>query len=159
MAAPKGNKFGLGNKGGPGNPPYYKTPEQMAVKIDMYFAHFYGGKEDKQPNIYTANPTVTGLALFLGFCDRASLYDYRDKDDGNNPKYMGYNSLIKKALTMVEMNYEQFLLDKNSTGAIFALKNMRWTDKQQVDHTSGGKPIDFTPMQFVDTPSPEDDKD
>jgi hypothetical protein len=35
--------------------------------------------------------------------------------------------------SMVEMSYEQKLSSKDVTGAIFALKNMGWKDKSEMD--------------------------
>jgi hypothetical protein len=32
------------------------------------------------------------------------------------------------------MNYEENLMDKACTGSIFALKNMGWSDKSEIDH-------------------------
>ena len=36
-------------------------------------------------------------------------------------------------LLFIEMEYEQLLESKGSTGAIFALKNMGWSDKSLLD--------------------------
>lgn len=44
------------------------------------------------------------------------------------------------------MEYEQRLNTANSaTGPIFALKNFGWTDKQEVDVTTGGDKISTAP--------------
>ncbi|NRA93426.1 MAG: hypothetical protein HRU26_12210 [Psychroserpens sp.] len=120
MAAPKGNKFALFNKGG--SPRRYETPEDMEPIIEEYFES-YNPENDLEPLGH--KPTVNGLALYLGFYDRHSLYDYRDN-------HKEFAPLIKKALTLIEMNYENLLESKYATGAIFALKNMKWTDKQEI---------------------------
>jgi hypothetical protein len=63
----------------------------------------------------------------MGFASRQSLYDYGNKED--------YSYIIKRAKVVIEMSYEQMLLTKASTGAIFALKNMGWVDKQEREIT------------------------
>lgn len=113
-----------------GRPPLYKTPEEMENKISEYF------KPENLPTIkkYTALgqevlvpcPTVTGLTLFLGFCDRHSFYAYEE----NKPEF---SNIIKKARTFIEKHYEELLQNGNTTGAIFALKNFGWKDKTELD--------------------------
>jgi len=93
----------------------YTEAEAMQAKIDAYFN---GLREDVMP-------TVSGLALALGFCDRQSLYDYKD-----NPEF---TCTIKKAILRIEGEVESSLLsgEKSSTGAIFWLKNHGWRDKTE----------------------------
>jgi hypothetical protein len=98
-----------------GQPPYYKTPEELQTKIDAYF------DDDKCPN------TITGLAYFLGFADRQSLNDYEERPE--------YSFIIKRARTRVEMAYELKLSGQSVTGAIFALKNMGWKDKSEIENS------------------------
>ncbi len=47
------------------------------------------------------------------------------------------------------MEYEKRLLDKNPTGAIFALKNFGWTDKQQVDADIKAEVKDLTLLDIM----------
>jgi len=135
MAAPKGNRFALFNNGG--RPPFYDSAEELGAKIQEYFDSFFTEVEGVQTMI--GRPTVTGLTLFLGFIDKKSLRDYKAKEE--------FSPLIKKALTVVEMNYEEMLGDKSCTGAIFALKNMGWMDRSEIDLNNIQKP---TPKNFVD---------
>ena len=127
MAAPKGNKFAVGNKGG--RPLTFKSPEEMQEMIDAYFDD---GCEKMVKYTVTGTryevptPTICGLALFLGFSSRQSLLDYQNRDE--------YFDTIKIAKTKIEMMYEQKLHENNCTGAIFALKNLGWSDKQEIDH-------------------------
>lgn len=97
-----------------GRPALFNSPDDLRVAIDEYFAN----------NKYA---TITGLALYLGFCDRQSLYDYEKKPE--------YSCMIKEARLRVESCYEATLYTKNPTGAIFALKNMGWKDKQETEHS------------------------
>jgi hypothetical protein len=116
MAGSKGNKNAVGNNGG--KPPFYDTPEEMQAACDAYFAKCI---EDKEP------ATITGLTLALGFCTRKSLLDYSEKIE--------FVNIIKKAKLKVEHEYEKALrTDRNATGAIFVLKNMEWSDKQEIEN-------------------------
>ncbi len=99
-----------------GRPPKYKTSEELEAAIFEYWE-----KLDKD------KPTVTGLALFLGFESRQSFYKY--EQDGE------FSYTIKKARLRIESIYEQNLHSGNPTGSIFALKNFGWSDKTEIDHT------------------------
>lgn len=114
MAAPKGNQFAKDH----GRPELYSEPEAMQEKIDQYFAE-------------TKNITITGLAFYLGFESRQSFYDYEKKES--------FTYTIKKARCRVEQYYEENLLSKYATGAIFALKNMDWKDKIVSDQNHSGE--------------------
>jgi hypothetical protein len=113
-AAPKGNKYALGNKGG--QPPYYPDPAVMEEVINDYFNECIRNKE---------NPKITGLVLFLGFCDLSSFYDYEKKEV--------FSHIVKRAKTCVAFSYESLLTTSAVGGAVFALKNMGWKDKTEVE--------------------------
>lgn len=153
MAAPIGNKYAEGNNGG--RPPVYETPEALISRINEYFNWIGGeyheedgpeGEKVKVCDRAPERPTVTGLALFLGFDSKQSLYDYKKKEEFSYP--------IKRALSVVENAYENALMSQGATGAIFALKNMEWTDKQQYDHTSNGESIFKTEVSILPAPVP-----
>lgn len=97
-----------------GRPPMYKSAEELQEKFNEYL--------ETETNL-----TVTGLALFLGFESRQSFYDYEKKEE--------FTYTIKRARTFIEKEYEELLRKGNAGGAIFALKNMGWHDKQLIDHT------------------------
>jgi hypothetical protein len=101
-------------KGKPGRPLIWDDPEAFSKKVDEYFT------QEEEP------PTWTGLALFLGFSSRDSLNDYKKKD--------GFSDPIKKALLRIERKYEQGIFNsRNPAGAIFALKNFGWKDKNEIE--------------------------
>lgn len=102
-------------KGNPnGRPALYRTAESMQERIELYFA----GIDETHP------PTVSGLALFLGFCDRQSMYAYKNRD-------REFANTVKKAITRISEYAEKILLNGKAspTGAIFWLKNHRWSDE------------------------------
>jgi hypothetical protein len=116
-----------------GRPPIFETPEQMEAAIEEYFNPIIYGPENKcsiEPVPIGTEPrqrvTITGLAYHLGFCDRQSLYDYETKEK--------FSCIVKRARLRVEMSYEERLAENSCTGAIFALKNMGWRDKTEVDN-------------------------
>ena len=102
-------------------PRKYQSNEELAEAIAGYFSTI----TDENP------PTITGLALHLGFCSRQSFYDYEKSGD--------YSYTVKKARLEIERAYEKRLHGTSPTGAIFALKNFGWEDK--TDHTIGGNGV------------------
>jgi hypothetical protein len=99
-------------------PRIYNDENELQEEILKYF---------EKCNELSERPTVTGLALFLGFASKQSLYDYEKNDKFSYP--------IKRALTMIECELEKRLENQSVSGIIFALKNMGWTDKVQTEHS------------------------
>ena len=97
-----------------GRPRIYDSVEELEQAIELYMAEC---KENQR------KPTITGATLFLGFCDKTTLYDYRDRPE--------YSHSIKRLLLFVENGYEEALHGNSVTGCIFALKNMGWRDKTE----------------------------
>jgi hypothetical protein len=131
MPAAKGNKYAKGNEGG--RPPIFKNSKDLENKIIEYFEN---GVEDREFIIGSGNnkqlvsikiPTITGLCLFCGFESRQSFYAYEKRKE--------FCYIVKKARLQIEKNYEEQLQYGNTTGAIFALKNMDWHDKVENEHS------------------------
>jgi hypothetical protein len=101
-----------------GDKPKYNLKE-LQEKIDLYF--------ESNPK----KPTVTGLAYFLGFDSRQSLYDYKEREESSYT--------IKKAVLRIESLHEENLYGNNSSGSIFWLKNRDWSDKQQIEEKHSGE--------------------
>lgn len=127
-----------------GRPLAYKTVEELQAKIDDYFEACkpeYVKDEkgnpvlDKYGNIVILSinpPTVTGLALHLGFTSRQAVLNYEGR-----AKFV---DAIKRAKLRIESYAEQRLYDPaiKPQGAIFALKNFGWKDQQDVNLESKG---------------------
>jgi len=99
-----------------GRPRILKSLEEAQAKIDNYFS------EDNKDHL---RPTISGLALWLGFDDRQSIRDYIGRNDG-------YSCLIKRAVARIEAIHEGRMYDAQCVGSIFWLKNRGWSDKCEV---------------------------
>lgn len=125
-----------------GRPLKYKTPEEMQTAIDEYFKRCEGEKQldDDGKPVFTKHgylysvepkpPTITGLALALGFADRCSLLDYQEKD--------AFSHTVRVAKSRVEEYAEIRLFDKDgANGAKFSLSNnfKKWKERSDVEHS------------------------
>lgn len=124
--------------GNVGRPPKYKSKEEIEEKIEQYFKDCEGhALTDNEGNtVYNKwgypvivdrkPPTVTGLALALGFTNRLSLLNYQGKKE--------FVNTITRAKSRVEQYAEERLFDKDGTsGAQFSLRNnfKGWNAEQQ----------------------------
>lgn len=123
-----------------GRPPMYKTAEEMQVVIDKYFEDCEGELlRDKKTGEVVLDkwgneiwlkrkpPTVTGLALALGFNSRLALLNYQDKEK--------FVNTVMCAKARVEAYAESRLFDKDgANGAKFSLANnfKNWAEKQEI---------------------------
>lgn len=123
---------------GVGRPRIYNDVEELSRACEQYFTNC----------LTTAlRPTVTGLALWLGFADKTTLYEYRDRQE--------FSYSIKTSLTMIENALEQKLENNSVAGIIFALKNMGWKDKQELDvRTPEGVMVNYN-LQKGNDPLPD----
>ncbi len=120
-----------------GRPPVFDTPDKLQDAIDQYFKEGVTIKKvviGKAPNNYTIDvevPTISGLCYFIGFESRQSFYAYEKKTE--------FSYTIKKARLFIERHYEEMLQTGNTVGAIFALKNFDWSDKQEIQNSGESK--------------------
>jgi len=116
-----------------GRPLKFKNKEELEKKINEYFENcpdfkiitYFDKNSGEVIEHKIMTPTISGLALFLGFCDRRSFYDYEE--------YPEFSHTIKKARSKIENEYEKQLWNDKCAGAIFALKNLGWVDKVEQD--------------------------
>lgn len=120
-----------------GRPRKYNTAEELQEAIDVYFEEHKPEYEvDSDGNVITTKsgipilklnpPTISGLALHLGFCNRTSLYEYEREGE--------FSDTIKIARTRCENFVESYGMSGNIPPAIaiFALKNYGWKDTQEI---------------------------
>lgn len=120
-----------------GRPRIYDTQEELQEAIDTYFSKCKPRFDDDGNLISLGIPTLTGLAYYLGFESRQSIYDYEKNGD--------FSYAIKRARLYIESKYEENLTNPmlKATGSIFALKNFGWSDKQEHEITGAdGGPIE-----------------
>lgn len=153
----EGNQISVGNDGG--RPTIYDDPHILEAKVVEYFDWCQGEFEEREGERRTVTgkgedkvetfetytyifcvrnpeiPTITGLALFLGFSSKSTLYEYTKQPE--------FSDSIKRGLLRIEKNYEAGLWSDKPTGVIFALKNMGWVDKKELDHTTKGESLNI----------------
>mgnify|MGYP000732030966 CR=1 FL=1 len=157
-----------------GRPPKYKTKEEIEEKIKAYFKKCEGeilkddngkpvlNKWEKPVIINCRPPTVTGLALALGFTSRQALLNYQAKRE--------FVDTITRAKLRCERYAEERLYDRDGNGgARFSLQvNFGWSDnpkeaEQEERHDDGlikalNAAADISPPDDVDMlPEEEDD--
>ena len=126
-----------------GRPPKYKTKEEIEKKIEEYFRECEGmpmlddeGKQIVNKYGYPCYikppkpPTVTGLALALGFTSRLDLLRYQGKKE--------FCNTITRAKSRVEEYAESRLFDRDgSNGAQFSLRNnfQGWNSEKDESET------------------------
>ncbi len=139
---------------GAGRPRIFNSEEELQTEVDKYFKYIEGEftltestpKEGEEPTKekewvrFPEFPSITGLALFLGFESRQSIYDYESNGE--------FSYTVKRARLKIEANYEQALNKQYPTGAIFALKNFGWVDRQEIKHE--GTAIGFLSLDPLD---------
>ena len=123
-----------------GRPPMYKSAKDVQAKIDTYFEECKGkvlmddngcvvrDKYGVPVVIDSRPPTITGLALALGFTSRQALLNYQAKEE--------FVDTITRAKSRVECYAEERLYDKDgANGAKFNLANNfdGWKEKQQIE--------------------------
>ncbi len=112
-----------------GRPPIFDTDEELTLAINDYFLNGVAkrtvivGKAPNKEAIEIEVPTITGLCYYIGFASRQSFYDLQETSK--------FSYTIKRARLFIEKEYEEQLTIGNTTGAIFALKNMGWKDKTE----------------------------
>lgn len=110
-----------------GRPPKYTSVKEIEEKIETYFENCKGRvlmvdgevvtNKYGDPIIVDSHPpTVTGLALALGFESRQGLLNYQAKKE--------YSAVITRAKSRIEAYVEERLFDKDgANGAKFSLQN------------------------------------
>lgn len=150
-----------------GRPPKFKSVDEIAGKAEQYFMDCAGTllmDEEGRPAldkwgepVYLNRrpPTVTGLALAMGFSGRQQLLDYQSKRE--------FADTITRAKARVEQYAEERLFDRDGQrGAEFSLRcNFRWkTDEDQSrENALSGGGVVLLPAVMQKPEPPEDEPD
>lgn len=117
---------------------FFTSAAKLRQRVDTYFNSLIKTPEEttektiktgNSPKPETLPATISGLMLFLGFNSRKEYDDYEN--------YGKYNDVLKRARLRIEAEYEKKLHYQSSTGAIFALKNLGWNDREENKDTNG----------------------
>ena len=125
--------------------PKYSDPEEVQKLIDDYFKECAGriltndagepvfDKYGHPVIVDSRPPTITGLALALGFTNRQSLLNYQARP--------AFRDVITRAKSRVEMYTEERLFDKDgSNGAKFSLQfNFKGWREEKTDEDKAPK--------------------
>lgn len=145
-----------------GMTPMYTSVEEIESKIEQYFEDCKGYPlTDNEGNqifnkfglpvlIDVHPPTVTGLALALGFTSRQALLNYQAK--------LEFVDTITRAKARVEQYAEERLFDRDgSNGAQFSLRNnfKGWDADKKNDDSGDGK---ITIVNNIPRPEKQDGK-
>lgn len=144
-----------------GMTPKYTSVEEIESKIEQYFENCKGYPlTDNEGNqifnkfglpvfIDVHPPTVTGLALALGFTSRQALLNYQAK--------LEFVDTITRAKARVEQYAEERLFDRDgSNGAQFSLRNnfKGWDADKKNDDSGDGK---ITIVNNIPRPEKQDE--
>jgi hypothetical protein len=117
--APLGNQNALGADSG--RPRAYQDHAEFDALVEAYF---------KDCEATGKKPTLTGISLHLGFCDKETFGSYTTAG-------VEFARTINKARIRIEENRHQLLVSKDTftPGIIFDLKNNHgWKDKTETEH-------------------------
>lgn len=119
------------------NPPYYKTAEEMEIKIKEYFELCKGTKAtDKDGNyIITKHgyylyehepkvPSMIGLALYLGFSSRQALKNYKKRSKS-------FEKVLEYAKSYCEMCNIENLYSRDSFQGAYATLRLNYDGWQE----------------------------
>jgi hypothetical protein len=113
----------------------YPSPKDVETALDVYFRSYDCTGSNKIP-------TMSGLALWLGFKDREDMKDSCRSDQPRLPKE--YIAPIRKAVAYIESLHESNMLKTgNHSGSIFWLKNRGWSDIPARQESNKGNTINI----------------
>lgn len=139
--------------------PCFTTAGDLSGRIDAYFQYTEGAyhlenkpvngtKEPAAQKVWDREPepaTFSGLALFLGFNSRQAFDEYLETGE--------FADALKPGRLRIEAIYERKLHQQSSSGAIFALKNMGWSERTEKPAAEIPKTIPVEIMQSGPAPA------
>lgn len=119
------------------------TPEQFRKHVDDYLAE---RKENGEI------PTIMHFAMTIGI-SREQLYKFYKVQDDYKDAYSVLETYRDGITEFTALNPKEGDI-RNAGIMVFALKNIGWTDKQEVNHTSSDGSMRPTAIQLT---GPDDD--
>lgn len=126
MAAPRGNLFAIGNNGG--HPPHYKTPEELTNKIAEYLTWEDENRGYNAKGVGGGLYTLSGCALFLGFCSKSSMDDQAKRGEEFS------NVISRFKLFLTHWNEQKLYYMGTFAGAQIWLKNWGGYKDESIQH-------------------------
>lgn len=121
-----------------GRPPKYETTEKDIKRFNLKMEEYFNSLIDDDGD-FISPPTVNGLALFLGFADKFSLYEYQQKPL--------FTYSIKRARTVIEEYHESRMSGNSVAGSIFVLKNFAgWKETTETTVINKDYEIDLSDL-------------
>ena len=121
-----------------GRPAKFSSPQELQEKIDEYF-------DRKRPA--GECPSISELSLELGFCDRHQFYEYEKKRK--------FSHTIKSARSKLTSFFER---NPNPVGHIFMMKNLGYSDKQEINQHIDANVKGKIQVEFIRSQSDASDK-
>lgn len=130
---------------------FFQSAQQLATLTDAYFKWIEGefhletlpykptakaAAEEREQKVWDRPPqppTLSGLALYLGFESTHAFEAYE--------QHGKYATQLKRAKLHIEAEYEKQLHQQPSSGAIFALKSMGWLEHANTPSTAENNSI------------------
>lgn len=112
------------------------APKNATLFMERACAYFEACKGDADAGRFPVPPTISGLALAVGFGSRLAMATVAK--DGKNSALA---QAIRRAVTYVESGYEAELHSSKCAGAIFALRNLGWNESDSSKAAGSGPTI------------------
>jgi DNA-packaging protein gp3 len=146
--------------------PSFNRASELSKLINAYFIHIEGmyhleeitlkdakGLDHMEQKVWDREPeppTISGLALFLGFNSREAFDNYEQKGK--------FANTLKRGRLRVETIYEKKLHQPAPTGALFALKSMGWNEKPE-SKTTDIEPVKSLKIEIIEAgPKPAENE-
>lgn len=120
----------------PGRPPIFEDANELLEAAEDYFANECPvvfktvlNEFGKEETIEVYKPTLMGVILHCGFNSRRGFLDMRKRGEE-------FSQAIDRIKAVIEQFYEEQLTSGRINGAVFALKNLGWEDKQKIERES-----------------------
>ena len=115
------------------------TKEQMMGKVIKYFEKI---QEEAEANSRMTRPSISGLALFLGFPNKKYMLEMIPTE---------YGDIVEYGIAMIEQRHEEQLFNPHIAGSKFWLSTIgKWSEKQEEEDKVVNVSINGTDIKVAD---------